>query len=412
MAVSWNNQYNPDQLAQLIEENKTSDSSGRVQFSSFRFTEYEVLLYSMLEFSETVPEVDARRIVRQAIFKAAEKGSVTANSLLAQVNRLEREYSKRSLERYVLLTSLSLSQFASLPRCRFGNTVIIFESNPPLRYQRAALDLAARAKHTLFADLPADYLSVRVHVSARSEFHAAGLALDTLDLVRGIWNWFYNRRQFIRASSGRRSPVNRIILGPLHTLHRLNGDLATETWWYEIGYCDAVRIHGSSEDVESMYRFLKDVRNHLAQCKYRLVVEEAIIRYARALDLHDWEAAFLKLWSVLELLTNSSRQSNEVTARRTAFIFDDRKYAHQVLKHLRDYRNRFVHADASDSRIETCLYQIKNFVEALLSFHLGNSYGFKSIEEAARFLDLPSDRIALESRLRMLKYAQRYHGHE
>jgi len=133
----------------------------------------------MLEFSETVPEVDARRIVRQAIFKAAEKGSVTARSPLAQINRLEREYSECLPERYVLLTSLSLSQFASLPRCKFGNTVIIFEPNPPLHYQGAALDLTARAKHTLFADLPTDYLSVRVHVSARSEFRAADLAPET-----------------------------------------------------------------------------------------------------------------------------------------------------------------------------------------------------------------------------------------
>jgi hypothetical protein len=127
--------------------------------------------------------------------------------------------------------------------------------------------------------------------------------------------------------------------------------------------------------------------------------------------MRDWEGAFLKLWSVLELLTNSCRDNNIVTARRTAYIYDDRDFALQVLKHLRDYRNRSVHADIDNTAIEIYVYQLKSFVEALLGFHLGSSYGFESMEEAARFLELPSDRDAIETRIRMLQYAQRFHGH-
>lgn len=411
MSVSWKKQFDPSQLAQYIEENRTVDGSGRVSFEPFRFTEHEVLLYSMLEFADSIPEVDARRMVHQAILKTAEKGAVTANALLAAVNRLEKDYSARPLERYVMITSLSLGQFASLRRCRFGNTIIIFEPSAPPRYQRAASHLTALARETLFADPPTDYLSTRVHVSARSEFQAAQEALETLDLARGIWNWFYNSRQLVRISGGRRSPVNKIVLGPVHTLHRPTGKLATETWWYESGYCGPVRVHNPSVDLESMYKFLARVRKRLAQCQYRQITEEAIVRYTRALDLQDWEAAFLKLWSVLELLTDSSRERSEVTVRRTAFIFEDRQSALEVLKHLRDYRNRFVHADVSDSRIETCLYQLKNFIEALLSFHLRSKYRFESIEEVARFLDLPSDRLTLESGLTMLKCAQKFRGY-
>lgn len=411
MSVSWNKQYDPSQLAQYIEENTTRHDSGRLSFEAFRSTEHDVLLYSMLEFPDSIPQVDARRIAGQAIFKAAGKGPVTARALLEEVSRLEKEYSERPLERYVMVTSLSLWQFASLRRRRFGNSIIIFEPSVPPRYQRAASELTAQARYTLFADPPTDYLSTRVHVSARSEFQAAEVALQSLDLIRGIWNWFYNRQTLIRTSAGRRSPVNKIVRGPLHTLHHPTGKLATNTWWYDIGYSGPLQVHNPSRDVESMYKFLADVRKRLARCMYSERIEEAIVRYTGALDLQDWEAAFLKLWGVIELLTDTYRESSEVTVKRAAFIFEDREYALQVLKHLRDYRNRFVHADVSDSRIETCLYQLKNFVQALLSFHLGSRYRFGSIEEASRFLDLPSDRLALQSRLNMIKCAQKLRGY-
>ena len=411
MTVAWKKEYDPSQLAGYIEANKTQAESRRLSFEPFLLREYEVLLCSMLHFGDPIPEVDARRIVHQAIFKTAEKGTVTANALLAEVNRLENEYSARPLKRYVMVTSLSLSRFASLPRCRFGNTVIVFEPRLPVRYQGPASELIADARYSLFADPPADYLSTRVHVSARSEFQAAEVALETLDLARGMWNWYYNLQQLTRESGGRRLPVNRIVLGPLHTLHHPGGKLATKTWWYESGYCGPVPVHDPSSKVHAMYEFLASVRNRLARCRYPGIIGQAIVRYTRALDLQDWDAAFLKLWGVLELLTDSSRKASDVTIKRTAFVYEDRQYALEVLKHLRDYRNRFVHADQTDSRIETCLYQMKNSVEALLSFHLRSRHRFESIKEAAEFLDLPPERNVIESRLKLMKYAHKFRGY-
>jgi hypothetical protein len=411
MTVCWNGRYNPNPLAEHIEQNTTRLASGKASFAPFRFTEYEVLLCSMLEFTEPIPGADARRIVRQAISTAAETGTVTASALLREVNRLENAYSARPLKRYVMVTSLSVSRLASLPRCRLGNTVIILEPQTPARYQAAASGVIAEARHWLPADPPHDYLSTRIHVSARSESHAAEVALETLHLVRGIWNWCHNRQQLTRESSGKTWPVNRIVPGPLHTLHQPGGKLATQTWWYEGGYCGPLRVYNPSGEVQGMYKFLRSVRNRLARCRYPGVIRQAIVRYTIALDLQDWDAAFLKLWSVLELLTASSRQATDVTIKRTAFIYEDREYVVQLLKHLADYRNRFVHADKSDSRIETCLYQIKNFVEALLSFHLQSRYRFESMGQATEFLDLPSQRGVIESRLKMMKYAHRFRGY-
>jgi hypothetical protein len=159
-----------------------------------------------------------------------------------------------------------------------------------------------------------------------------------------------------------------------------------------------------------MYKFLRSVRKNLAKCKYKQNIEDAIVLYTRALDEWDWDGAFLKLWSVLEQLTNTE-ESYKVTIRRASFVFEDRNFCQQVLRHLRDYRNKFVHEAADSSEIETYIYQLKSFVEPLLSFHLGNKYGFESIEKASEFLDIPSDKEELSSRIKKMKYAQKYLKH-
>ena len=409
MKIAWNNQYDPSDLAKYIEECKKVDDSGNVSYVGFHFREYAVLFYSMLNFPNSVPENEGRRIAEQAIFKAGNAGKVTPRRLLAEANRLAQKYIQLPLKRYVLITTLSLSPWTQLRNTRMGNATIIFEASLPDRYQNGRLHVVEKAKHCLLAKPPADYLFARVHVSAKSCHEAVNLAFDTLDLIKGILNWSYNRRYLSRISSGKRTPINKIVLGPLHTLHYPSGKPATENWWYQPEYCYAIPPYDpSSQDIASMTSFFRDVRSRLAKSDYQEVLEQAIVRYGRALDMIDWDACFLKLWSVLELLTDSCQDSSNSTIRRTAYIYKDREFALQVLKHLRDHRNRSVHADANSSEIETYLYQLKGFVEHLLSFHLKSAHGFASIKDAAKFLDLPSDKDAIEGQIRLLQYAQRF----
>jgi len=64
----------------------------------------------------------------------------------------------------------------------------------------------------------------KVHVLEKTIFEAAERALDTLDLIRGAWNYYYNRgRGFRITTGGKRTPVNAIVTGPFHTLHKPNG---------------------------------------------------------------------------------------------------------------------------------------------------------------------------------------------
>jgi hypothetical protein len=166
-------------------------------------------------------------------------------------------------------------------------------------------------------------------------------------------------------------PVNNIILGPIHTLHKPSGELAaTEVWWYEPSYLGAIKpFTPKQNEIDSMNESFNYVKKTFKMHKYPQVIHNAIIRYTRALDERDWTTAFIKLWSILELLTDTGKTSYDTTIKRTAFLYKEREYHLQVLQHLKKYRNSSVHLDKGNSEMETYLYQLKNYVETLMGFH-------------------------------------------
>jgi hypothetical protein len=170
-----------------------------------------------------------------------------------------------------------------------------------------------------------------------------------------------------------------------------------------------LRVADLRAKVDRAERFRRRVLGKLQRIGYRNQLTDALLRYCRALDDRDWNISFLKLWGVLELLTHAMNQATAV--ERAAFVFEDHEYQMQVLRHLRSYRNRAVHAGMSVEEIETPLYQLKYCVEALLDFHFGNGHRFSSLEEAASFLSLPTDSTALTRRAKMANLALKYMGY-
>src|SRR5258706_1602005 len=242
MSVSWNKKYDPIQVINKIESARKIGSDGKVQFAGWGFQEYVTVIFSMLDFPEDIPEVDARGLVSKAMFNSGAKGEITTKSLISEVNKLEQKYESAPIEKYILATSISINTSSKLKRITFDNTSIVFESSLPAKFQQEINKLSKDTEEALFASLPTNYLSVKVHTSAKSIGHAANQALDTLDFTRGIWNWVLNMQHSIRMSiGGKPKPVNNIILGPLHTLHKPNGELAVkDLWWDEPSYSCAV----------------------------------------------------------------------------------------------------------------------------------------------------------------------------
>jgi hypothetical protein len=239
--------------------------------------------------------------------------------------------------------------------------------------------------------------------SGRSPEEAGILALDSIDLLRGIWNFALNRKKHVIFHAGKRDPINKILLGPLHSLHSPNGKRLPDPFWYDPTYVEPVSPIDLTRNWDELRRFEKLIRKRLSRSHSKLFFEEASRRYVRALDERSHETSFLKLWSLLEYLTRTINQSYDVTIKRAASLWTDRAFHKEVLQHLRDHRNSAVHSDQANEEITKLLYQLKRYVEGLLQFHVFQGHKFANLEEITSFLDLPTDKTVLIQRKRLIQ---------
>lgn len=394
-------------LAARAERAKSEgDPSGFLSGAAF-YSDFAIILGGCIDFDPGVPDVEQKQIIQRVAHEQSNESRITADSLLRACSRLEQDYLSRAMKPYRLLTEISLWWTLDVPKVRINDIVLTFKPKLEKAFSERR-KLAHESRSTIGGDLPTNYMRVSAYVHARSPIEAAERGLDALDLLRASWNLSLNRGKAWRYSSGQPSPVNDILLSPFHTVHESNGSLATETFWYDPGYKKAVAPFSDSERFGRLLIFATDLRRRLATLGYREDIQGALIRYVRALDSADLNDAFLRLWSLLEFLTNSTHDPYKVATRRAAFLFTDKERSQLVLSNLTNHRNRFVHVGSETEEIESLVFQLKRYVDALLLFHLGNRFGFTSREEAARFMDLPVGRSELKLRKKRLEQAERY----
>ena len=407
--VRWNQDVT--NIVSEIDKAKRVDGKGKVVFEAYSHHLNSVLLYDTIDFVKEITEQDKRKIIREAISTSGKKGKITPSNLIYEIGREVNNHFNLPTVEFVLTTSISVASINFYKSIAIKNAKIWLSPKLPDKFKNGAGDLTQKAVNNLAIDPPKDYLAARVLVEAKTISEAANNALDAINLARGIWNLYENRKLHWRMSFGKRDPINKIHLGPFHFLHYKEGDLATESWWCDLGYTQPIKLYDATNNIEKLRRFNKQVRNLLYHHKYREQVEAGILRYSSALDDKNWNNAFLKLWGVLEFLTNSSRLNNERAVKRTLFLFKDKVYNKLLLESIRRYRNHYVHADSENSEIETYLFPLKYFVEVLLEFNLANKYGFNTLEESAELLEQPSQKSSLDRKIKVTQSALDWVGY-
>jgi len=373
----------------------------------FLSSEFQLILADCLDFHAEVTDFERRRITLKVALDAAIPRPITAESLLKQCSQLEREYLALPRRAFRLLTEISIWWTIDVPRTTIGGTTLTFKPKQVPGFG-ARTKLFGDSRSNIGFELPSGYMRLSAHVSARTPHEAAERALNDVDLARASWNLSLNRGKTWRHYGGRPTPVNDIRLSPFHTVHDAKGSLATETYWYDPGYAKPANLFSDKSKFSRLLSFAKNLRSRLTKLPYRSEIEGALIRYVRALDSADLNDTFLRLWSLLEYLTDSGNDPYKVANRRAAFMFDDRVRSTLVLGHLTNHRNRFVHAGSDTDNIESLVFLLKKYVDALLLFHLGNSFDFASRAEAARFMDLPPSREEIDLRIRRLRHARKF----
>jgi hypothetical protein len=422
VCAKWSGDFNIRLLLETINDRKQKDpNTGEISFdaSDGMVNDALAVLESSVGFDEVIPESMYRGLTFRSMVAVAESKALTAKAFMDELSRQEQAYKRTPPQRYVLTTSLSARNLSdSLSHTGISDTRITFGERLPKHFQAEHERMRQYGRSVLFGDLPKytslmrRYTFARVSVWAKSEIEAVETALDGLNLLRGIWNFYLNYPQAWRSSAGQRNPVNKIVLGPIHSLHQPSGKLAVEYNWYEPDYVGPLMSVQLDRYLDAMRTFEKDVRKHLAKSRYRADLEDSIRRYGRVLDSRDWNNAFVQLWGLLEHLTDTTRLDNKATCKRARFLYpkEERSLHKEVLAHLADHRNRAVHAGYVSEDAETLLYQLKRYVERVLWFHLFFGVNFSNCVEAAGFLNLPPDLDELQKRMRLMRRAMKFHG--
>lgn len=408
--IKWKREYRDEFVQILIEKlnsAKKQDQNGKSINNPFEFAECAALLDTMLHIPGDFPDIERRRIINRAIINAAMQPTITSGDILKEVSALLHTYLRKELTTYSVFTDISVSSSCVMRPVRYNDALITLHPKLNRTVTKERSRIIKRAAHEINGAVPTNYSHIRVTVKARSPAEAADKALYNLDFVRGVFNFFLNQKNTKRISSGKTRPFNAIILGPIHTVHHNDGSLATDSWFYDPQYRFKIELFNDPQEFCNIINYFGLFRSKIKKLEYRGDIEKALIRYVGALDSPDWQSSFLQLWGILELLTYTARDSHIVTIRRSSILYIDDKYAALCLSQLRDHRNKFVHQGAQPLDIELLMIQAKNFTENLVRFHIGNNFRFRSLNEAAIFLDNANCLQALEQKLENMQKEKR-----
>lgn len=388
MRLTWRKGFDPEAVLERIRPLRTLDG-GKVAFKGWEVEQHVTVLQSMIEPPEEIPSEIADGLVWRGLFAAGATKDFKAGDILRCIGKSFDGYLAEVSQSFTLATTISLVRTDLPDTIAIEDTKLAFLAHlpGPLRELRDK----ARSEFRNFArhSERTDYAWVTATVKARSEHEAGSIAINAVDLVRGIWNMSATL-PMRRTLGGPKKAINAIVLGELHTLHR-EGNLGVgKICWHEPDYRTDVPPYRYSRNDNALQRSFLRTMKRLQGCKYKGDIKRAIVRYCRALDCRDLDVAFTRLWQALERLTNTSTKgSYEQTIERTSFLYENWRYEREVLRHLRARRNDIVHDGGAFAGAETSVYLLKGCVEDMIAFHL--HMGFDTIAEAGEFLDLSRD---------------------
>lgn len=406
MSIKWikRSGLNPQAILDRIDSIKKISSDGRISYSGFEYHEIFASLFSLLDVPTSIStEVDMDSLVSKALGQAAQAGPLTKEGILKRLNDVAKnELSTREIE-YALLTSISMG--TTLPFRRLNlESVVIKAINGPFPKKYDSRNSIIKPKQEKLSLNHHNYTKIIISTKAKSFRGAATKALNAIDLARSFASLFANSSMELMGSAY--APINKIRLGQVHTLHLPSGKAATGLFWYDPNFSEAKAYeHKNPETLKKHFHWCL---KQLDRCPYQVTLKEGLLRYVRSLDESDHNSAAIKLWGALEALASPGDARYDKIIKRCSFLFAEVDYHYQILEHLREFRNRSIHAGDQSERAKTFCYQMQFYFRELVLFHLSNAGSFKNIEEANDFLDLPTDAAALLARKKQVIKALRF----
>lgn len=405
MKASWkkNRNLKPQIILDKIDSLKSVNDDKKVSYSGFQYHEAMAALVNMVDFTKKSDELNPYKILSHAVNKIAASEKLTERSVLDQINEIIKvELAVREYQ-YRFLTSVSVNDSFPIKSTNIeGCSVRLTGDQYPKKYI-GRQDIVS-SQISIIDNTPHNYKKLIVILKSKSIEGAASKALRIIDLFRAVSCLFANSSMEIIGEEWK--PINKIRLGNIHTLHKENGKVISDDFWYEPNFTAASLCNLRNPEVfsQNFKWFLKQIE----KIPYQKLIKDALLRYVRALDERDQNVALIKLWGALETLAAPSEANYDLITRRCAFLFDEPEYHKQILEHLREYRNQSIHAGDQAERAKTNCFQLQFYFYYLVLFHVRGAGNYTNIDEANNFLDLSTNIEVLRKQKNLLEAAIKY----
>lgn len=227
MSAKWMSGYASSAIVAKLENVRDGTS-----FEGGTFIDLSTTVASIIEFDQQILPIRRSRITVNSILNAARKGTLNADRVLAEVQRLENDFLSKPFTRYVLLTNLSVPYDTALRPRSVNGARIQFSPGMPRGYVRS--EQVEKTLSILYeSGIPDDFSFVRVETTGRDPEEAGTVAFDALDLLRAFWNFGLGYGIVAIFSNAKLSPINKVLLGPFHTLHHPRGEPVGDVFWFD-----------------------------------------------------------------------------------------------------------------------------------------------------------------------------------
>jgi hypothetical protein len=413
---SWESGFDNPRVLGYLAACRNIGADGRVSFNAYEYQFWLPVLESAVRVHEDVGQQLKHRCISQAVNDA----TLTLKDCDAFLQRCETAYERlaaRPKHKFIVVSSITYSGEQLFSRIDDGDVQIRWQPKPKSRFmrqvQKARDSLANERRNYKVADEPTDHTNLLAYVSAYDALDAHTLAADSIDCLRGMLNLFVNSNRGINVF-GRLAPrhaVNRFRIGPYRTVHNVDGSLAAQTFWYEHRWLhETPSVKFDANGTVKFEKHLKTWWIKLQQNPLKNHIKQGLLRYCRALDLHDAEPALTEMWGALESLTGTQREKGDLTVDRTVQLFIDRDEARQLANHIRVRRNSTVHAARTLNQDETdaILVHAEFLASRVLFFCLEEGKRFTDRHEFYNFLDLKLDAAKLKRITALSKFFVQY----
>ncbi len=411
--AKWKEGYNHALLIKKMEKTRQVNDDGQVIFKGNDIILVPPQIEAVIELNKEISQDEKKEIIWHGIRTAGRQGTLTSNSVLREVKKLEGKALSKKIDKFVLVSKISVNPTKhKLARMQINGCTITFSKRLSKNYV-SKIDRSPFVSYQLYqiSEMTKNYTSLKVSAHAKGMYGGAEKTLKVLKYYCGLLNYAinYGSRSY-SIGDNHFKPINKIRLSPVHTLHLASGELVSnDICWLEDEYLEAPKSYtnNSLDDFDRIMNNLKNYHYWVRKGILKKKIEDAISLYNDAFNSYSYDTTFVRLWAILELLTDTGRSNYDITVRRTAFIFEEADIAKNHLNILRDIRNCTVHRGTMYGRKDIFIYDLKMYVERLIRFMIWASNKYETPEEIKQLLDCNPDKTKIDQKLKILSRAKK-----